>query len=149
WQMPKNCPICDSEVVRLENEAAHRCIGGLYCPAQRMGAILHFASRHAMDINGLGEKLVRQLVDTGLVKTVRDLYRLDQKTLAGLDRMGEKSAENLVNAIQKSKNTTLPRFLYALGISQVGEVTAKQLARHFGDLEPIMEASEEELMQVQ
>lgn len=149
WYMPRQCPVCGSEVVRLENEAAHRCIGGLYCPAQRMGAILHFASRHAMDINGLGEKLVRQLVDTGLVKTVRDLYRLDQKTLAGLDRMGGKSAENLVNAIQKSKNTTLPRFLYALGISQVGEVTAKQLARHFGDLGPIMEASEEELMKVQ
>ncbi len=149
WHMPKHCPVCGSEVVRLANEAAHRCVGGLYCPAQRVGEILHFASRHAMDINGLGDKLVRQLVDTGLVKTVKDLYHLKKEELAELDRMGEKSAENLVNAIQKSRNTTLPRFLYALGISQVGEVTAKQLARHFHDLAPAVKASEEELMKIQ
>lgn len=149
WHMPNRCPVCDSEVVRLANEAAHRCIGGLYCPAQRVGEILHFASRHAMDINGLGDKLVRQLVDTGLVRTVKDLYHLKKEELSGLDRMGEKSALNLVNAIQKSKSTTLPRFLYALGISQVGEVTAKQLARHFHDLAPVMQASEEELMKIQ
>lgn len=149
WHMPKHCPVCGSEVVRLANEAAHRCIGGLYCPAQRVGEILHFASRHAMDINGLGDKLVRQLVDTGLVKTVKDLYHLRKEELAELDRMGEKSAENLVNAIQKSKSTALPRFLYALGISQVGEVTAKQLARHFHDLAPVMKASEDELVKIQ
>jgi DNA ligase (NAD+) len=148
WHMPRTCPQCGSEVLRLPNEAAHRCMGGLYCPAQRMGAILHFASRHALDINGLGEKLVRQLVDTGLVRSVDDLYRIGTQDLLGLERMGEKSAENLLQELQNSRRTTLPRFLHALGISQVGETTAKQLARHFGQLAPIMDASEEELQQI-
>lgn len=148
WHMPKTCPMCGSEVVRLENEAAHHCIGGLYCPAQRMGAILHFASRHAMDIDGLGDKLVAQLVEKGQVKTVADLYHLTKETLVALERMGDKSADNLLAAIEKSKRATLPRFLYALGISQVGEVTAKQLARYFGDLEQLIKASIDELQAV-
>lgn len=149
WHMPKTCPVCGAEVERLENEAAHRCTGGLYCPAQRMGAIEHFASRGAMDIAGLGEKLVQQLVDTERVKTVADLYSLTRDHLIALERMGEKSADNLLRAIEKSKHTTLPRFLYALGIPQVGEATAKQLARHFNDLVPLMAASEEELQRIQ
>lgn len=149
WHMPKTCPVCGAEVERLENEAAHRCTGGLYCPAQRMGAIEHFASRGAMDIAGLGEKLVQQLVDTGLVKTVADLYALTREQLVELERMGEKSADNLLGAIDKSKNTTLPRFLYALGIPQVGEATAKQLARHFNDLAPLLEANEDALQKIQ
>lgn len=149
WHMPKTCPVCGAEVERLENEAAHRCTGGLYCPAQRMGAIEHFASRGAMDIAGLGEKLVQQLVDTGLVKTVADLYALTREQLVELERMGEKSADNLLSAIDKSKNTTLPRFLYALGIPQVGEATAKQLARHFNDLAPLLEANEDALQKIQ
>ncbi len=148
WQMPTACPVCGSEVLRLENEAAHRCMGGLYCAAQRMGAILHFASRHALDIDGLGEKLVQQLVDRELVRTVADLYSLTREQLVALERMGEKSADNLLAAFDRSRNTTLPRFLYALGISQVGEVTAAQLAAHFGDLAPLMAADEEALQQV-
>lgn len=148
WQMPATCPVCGSEVLRLENEAAHRCMGGLYCAAQRTGAILHFASRHALDIDGLGEKLVAQLVERELVQTVADLYALTREQLMGLERMGEKSADNLVGALERSRDTTLPRFLYALGISQVGEVTAAQLAAHFGELAPLMEADEEALQSV-
>lgn len=148
WEMPARCPVCDSEVVRLDGEAAHRCMGGLFCPAQRVGAILHFASRRAMDIEGLGEKLVHQLVDKGWVRTPADLYSLSHERLAGLERMGDKSADKLLAAIDRSRNTTLARFLYALGISQVGEVTAAQLAQHFGDLDPLMEASEEALQAV-
>lgn len=148
WHMPKRCPVCDAEVQRDEDEAAHRCIGGLYCPAQRMGAIEHFACRDAMDIEGLGEKLVSQLVDSGLVKTVADLYQLDRDAVIALERMGEKSADNVLAAIERSKKTTLPRFLFALGIHQVGEVTAKQLAQHFGDLPALMTATEDELQQV-
>jgi len=148
WQMPATCPVCGSEVLRLENEAAHRCMGGLYCAAQRTGAILHFASRHALDIDGLGEKLVAQLVERALVQTVADLYTLTREQLMGLERMGEKSADNLIGALERSRDTTLPRFLYALGISQVGEVTAAQLASHFGDLEPLMAADEEALQSV-
>jgi len=143
--MPKRCPVCGSEIVRAEGEAIARCSGGLYCPAQRKEAIKHFASRRAMDIEGLGDKLVDQLVDRGLVKNVADLYRLDVETLAGLERMGQKSAENLVRAIEASKKTTLARFLFALGIREVGEATAKTLAAHYGDLDPIMAATEEEL----
>jgi DNA ligase (NAD+) len=149
WHMPRKCPECGSEVVREEGEAAHRCMGGLYCPAQRMGALLHFASRRAMDIEGLGDKLVEQLVATGLVKTVADLYSLEVKTLAELERMGEKSAQNLVEMIDKSRVTTLPRLLNALGIPQVGEATALALARHFGDLDPILDASAEALQEVE
>jgi DNA ligase (NAD+) len=148
WHMPGRCPVCGSEVVRLPNEAAHRCMGGLYCPAQQMGAILHFASRHALDIDGLGEKLVAQLVERGLVRTVRDLYHLRREDLLALERMGEKSAQNLLQALEKSRHTTLARLLYALGISQVGEVTARQLAAHFGDLRAVMDASEEELQRI-
>ncbi|MFP4132449.1 MAG: NAD-dependent DNA ligase LigA, partial [Thiohalospira sp.] len=148
WQMPERCPACGSEVVRLDDEAAHRCMGGLYCPAQRMGAILHFVSRRAMDIDGLGEKLVAQLVETERVRTVVDLYRLTASDLLGLERMGEKSTANLLAAIDRSRRTTLPRFLYALGISQVGEVTARALAEHFGDLDALMQADEEALTQV-
>lgn len=140
WHMPAKCPVCGSEVVRVEGEAAHRCVAGLYCPAQRIGALLHFASRRAMDIQGLGDKLVEQLVARGLVKTVADLYRLDQEQLLTLDRMGEKSAHNLLQAIAKSKATTLSRLLNALGIPQVGEATATALVQYFGDLDPLMSA---------
>lgn len=148
WEMPASCPVCGAEVMRVEGEAAHRCMGGLYCPAQRVGALLHFASRKAMDIEGLGDKLVEQLVEYDLVKNVADLYRLDRKELLTLERMGEKSTDKLLAAIERSKDTTLPRLIYALGISQVGQVTATQLARHFGDLAPLMEASEEALTAV-
>ena len=145
WHMPKTCPVCGSEVHREEGEAAHRCMGGLYCAAQRMGAILHFASRHAMDIQGLGDKLVEQLVEKGLVRTVADLYDLDRATLADLERMGEKSAQNLLEQIERSKDTTLARFLNALGIPQVGDATAELLAEHFGTLEALMDADRETL----
>lgn len=148
WQMPDKCPVCGSQVLREEGAVAHRCMGGLICAAQRTGAILHFASRHAMDIEGLGDKLVEQLVEKGVVKTVADLYRLTFDELAALERMGEKSARNLLDQIEKSKNITLARFLNALGIPQVGEATALQLATHFGDLGPIMDASTETLQSV-
>ena len=142
------CPVCGSHVMRLPDEAAVRCSGGLVCPEQRKRAILHFASRRAMDIEGLGEKLVDQLVDGGLVSTPADLYTLGVDTLANLERMAEKSAENVAQAIESSKSTTLQRFIYALGIRNVGEATAKDLARHFGSLKRLMAASEEELQQV-
>jgi DNA ligase (NAD+) len=145
FRMPTKCPVCESEVVREEGESAHRCIGGLYCPAQRMGALLHFASRRALDIEGLGDKLVEQLITQGLVKTVADLYRLKKPALAALERMGEKSAQNLLDQIEKSKVTTLPRLLYALGIPQVGEATALALAQYFGDLAPILAADADSL----
>ncbi|MBS1188708.1 MAG: ligA [Rhodocyclaceae bacterium] len=147
--MPKACPQCGSAVERLPDEAVARCSGGLYCPAQRKQALLHFASRRAMDIEGLGEKLVDQLVDGGLVHSPADLYGLDMATLADLERMGEKSAQNLCAAIAKSRNTTLGRFIYALGIRNVGEATARDLARHFGRLEDIMAADEAKLQEVQ
>ncbi len=140
WRMPKKCPVCGSDVVRESEEAAHRCTGGLYCPAQRMGAILHYSARSAMDIEGLGEKIVEQLVQNKMVRTVADVYRLQQADLAALERMGEKSARNLLEQIEKSKTTTLGRFLYALGIPQVGEATAQQLAEHFGDLDALLDA---------
>ncbi len=142
------CPECGSHVVRLEDEAAVRCTGGLYCPAQRKQALLHFAGRRAMDIEGLGDKLVDQLVDRGLVHTPADVYGLDLETLAGLDRMAEKSAANLLAAIDASKTTTLARFIFALGIRNVGEATAKDLARHFGSLDKLIAAKEDDLMAV-
>ncbi len=142
------CPVCGSKVVREAGEAVVRCTGGLYCPAQRKQALLHFASRRAMDIEGLGEKLVDQLVDQGLVRTAADLYRLDLATLVRLERMAEKSAGNLLAAIDKSKHTSLARFIYALGIPHVGEVTAKDLARHFGSLDALLSADVETLQQV-
>ncbi len=148
YRMPKRCPICNSEVVRVAGEAASRCTGGLYCAAQRMQAILHFASRRAMDIEGLGDKLVEQLVEEGYVQTVADLYGLQVEQLAGLPRMGAKSAANLVHALEKSKSTTWVRFLYALGIRDVGEATTETLARHFGSLKALQEADIETLQQV-
>lgn len=148
FHMPKHCPVCGSDAVREEGEADHRCTGGLFCGAQRKQAILHFAQRRAMDVEGLGEKLVDQLVDAGVVKTLPDLYRLGLASLVALERMGEKSAQNLLAGLEKSKSTTMPRFLFALGIRHVGEATAKDLARHFGKLDGIMEASVEQLLQV-
>lgn len=146
--MPTVCPECGSHVVRLEDEAVARCTGGLICPAQRKQAITHFASRRAMDIEGLGEKLVDQLVERQLVHHLDDIYRLTLPMLAGLERMAEKSAQNVLAAIEKSKATTLPRFIYALGIRNVGEATAKDLAQHFGSLEALMQADIASLMQV-
>jgi DNA ligase (NAD+) len=140
FEMPAACPVCQSRVERIESEAAYRCTGGLYCPAQRKQALLHFASRRAMDIEGLGEKLVDQLVDRGLVRTPADLYRLDAATLAGLERMAEKSAQNLVEAIERSRDCTLARFVFALGIYHVGEEVARIIARHFGDLDAVLAA---------
>lgn len=148
FHLPKQCPICGSEVVRVEGEAVARCSGGLYCGAQRKEAIRHFASRRAMDIEGLGEKLVDQLVEQGLVNDVADLYKLSEEQVAGLERMGEKSAQNLLDALKKSKSTTLPHFLYALGIREVGEATALALANHFGDLGTIEKADVETLQAV-
>jgi DNA ligase (NAD+) len=142
------CPVCGSAIAREEGEVDWRCSGGLFCAAQRKEAILHFAGRRAMDIEGLGDKLVEQLVDGGAVRTLPDLYGLTADQLAGLDRMAAKSAKNLVDALDKSKHTTLPRFLFALGIRHVGEATAKDLARHFGSLDRILEASEPQLLEV-
>jgi DNA ligase (NAD+) len=143
--MPKRCPVCGSDIEKVEGEAVARCTGGLYCEAQRKEAIRHFASRRAMDIEGLGEKLVDQLVERELIEDVAGLYDLDTESLAGLERMGEKSAANLIAALEKSKQTTLDRFLYALGIREVGDATARTLAREFGDLDPLMGATEERL----
>jgi len=148
WNMPKKCPVCGSQVIREPEEAAHRCMGGLVCSAQRMGAILHFASRHAMDVEGLGDKLVQQLVEKGMVQTVADLYQLTKVELANLERMADKSAQNLLDQIEKSKDTTLGRFLLALGIPQVGEATAQLLAEQFGSLDGIMDAGRETLEQI-
>ena len=146
--MPAHCPVCGSAAVRDEGEKDTRCTGGLYCPAQRKQALLHFAGRRALDIEGLGDKLVEQLVDAGLVHTPADLFRLSVATLAGLERMGEKSAENLVAALERARATQLSRFIYALGIRHVGEATARDLARHFGSLEALMAASVEALLEV-
>jgi DNA ligase (NAD+) len=148
FQLPKECPVCGSSVVRNEHEAVARCSGGLFCPAQRKQALLHFASRRAMDIEGLGERLVDQLVDEGLVHTPADLYKLTLKDLSDLERMAEKSAANLLAALDRSRKTTLDRFIYALGVRNAGETTARDFARHFGDLKPLLEASEETLLQV-
>ncbi|TNF62143.1 MAG: NAD-dependent DNA ligase LigA [Burkholderiales bacterium] len=148
FSMPERCPVCGSEAVREEGEADHRCTGGLFCSAQRKQAILHYAQRRAMDIEGLGDKLVDQLVDARVVNSLPDLYRLGLTSLASLDRMAEKSASNLLQALEKSKQTTLPRFLFGLGIRHVGEATARDLARHFGSLDRIMAATVDELLQV-
>jgi DNA ligase (NAD+) len=147
YEFPRTCPVCGSAVVKNEDEAVHRCSGGLYCPAQRKQSLLHFASRRAMNIEGLGERLVDQLVDKELVRSPADLYRLSTEKLEGLDRMGEKSAANLIKELHRSRHTTLERLIYALGIRNVGETMARDLARHFGDLEPLARASEEELLQ--
>lgn len=147
-KLPNSCPVCSSAIERLEGEAAARCTGGLYCLAQRIEAIKHFAARKAMDIEGLGDKLIEQLVDTALVHSVADVYALTVEQLASLERMGEKSAMNLMAALTKSKRTTFARFLFALGIREVGEVTAKNLATHFRTLPALMQASVEEFLTV-
>ncbi|MEO8566835.1 MAG: NAD-dependent DNA ligase LigA, partial [Betaproteobacteria bacterium] len=146
--MPSRCPECGSAVVRLPDEAIARCSGGLVCPAQRKGALLHFAGRRAMDIEGLGDKLVDQLVDADIVRTPADIYKLGVAALAGLERMADKSAANVFAAIDKSRRTTLARFIYALGIRHVGETTAKDLARHFGNLDALEGADEASLLEV-
>lgn len=148
FAMPTHCPECDSQIARSADEAIARCTGGLYCPAQRKQALIHFAARRAMDIEGLGDKLVEQLVEAGLVHSPADIYGLSVETLAGLERMGEKSAQNLVAAIGKSKTTTLGRFIFALGIRNVGESTARDLAKHFAQLDPLLAADADALQQV-
>jgi DNA ligase (NAD+) len=148
FTMPHKCPICGSDAVREEDEVDYRCTGGLFCAAQRKEAILHFAARRAVEVEGLGDKLVEQLVDANLIRTLPDLYKLGFTTLVGLDRMAEKSARNIVDALEKSKETTLPRFLFGLGVRHVGESTAKDLAKHFGKLDSIMDATEAELLEV-
>jgi DNA ligase (NAD+) len=147
-ELPAHCPVCGSDVIRPEGEAVARCTGGLICAAQRKESLRHFASRSAMNIEGLGPKVIDQLVDAGMVRTPADLYRLSQGIVAGLDRKGEKSAAKLIAAITASKQTTLARFLYAIGIRKVGEATAQALARHFGDINNLAGASVEELQQV-
>lgn len=149
FTLPAVCPVCASPIVRVEAEAIARCSGGwTKCAAQRKGGLAHFVSRRAMDIEGLGEQLIEQLVDKGLVTTAADLYRLDTATLAALERMALKSAQNVVDALQKSKSTTLARFIYALGIRHVGEATAKDLAHHFGNLDALLQTTEEQLLAV-
>jgi DNA ligase (NAD+) len=140
--------VCGSSAVREEGEADYRCTGGLFCGAQRKEAILHFAHRRAVEVDGLGDKLVEQLVDANIIRTLPDLYKLGLTALANLDRMADKSATNLLQAIEESKKTTLPRFVFGLGIRHVGEATAKELARHFGKLDAIMDATEEQLVGV-
>jgi DNA ligase (NAD+) len=146
--MPKVCPVCGSRVARLEDEAVWRCTGGMFCPAQRKQALLHFASRRAMNIEGLGDKLVEQLVDTHIVNNPAALYKFGLLAIINLERMGEKSAVNLLAAIEHSKHTTLARFIFALGIRNVGEATAKDLAQHFGSLDNLLAADMESLQQV-
>jgi len=148
FTMPRKCPVCGSDAVREEGEADYRCTGGLFCGAQRKEAILHYAHRRAVEVEGLGDKLVEQLVDANIIRTLPDLYKLGLTALAGLERMAEKSANNLLEALEKSKQTTLPRFLFGLGIRHVGEATAKELARHFGKLDAVMDATEEQLLEV-
>jgi len=148
FKMPSQCPVCGSEAVRVEGEAATFCTGGLFCGAQRKQAIKHFVSRKAMNIDGLGERLVEQLVDEGLVNDISDLYSLTIKKVSDLERMAQKSAENLITAVEKSKITTLARFIFSLGIHDVGETTAQTLANYFGDLKKIENATEEELLKI-
>ena len=148
FTMPSHCPVCDSLALRDEGEADYRCTGGLFCSAQRKQAILHFAHRRAVEVDDLGEKLVDQLVDAGLVNTLPDLYKLGFSQLAVLERMAEKSANNLLASLERSKQTTLPRFVFGLGIRHVGEATAKELARHFGGMDAIMNAGIDQLLTV-
>lgn len=145
---PDTCPVCDSQVEKLADEAVARCTGGLICAAQRKQALKHFASRKALDIDGLGDKLIDQLVDADLVKSPADFFHLQISNLIGLERMAEKSASKLLNSLEASKNTTLPKFLYALGIREVGESTANNLAMHFHNLNNVMQASTEALQEV-
>ena len=148
FTMPRVCPVCGSSAVREADEVDYRCTGGLFCGAQRKEAILHFAHRRAVEVDGLGDKLVEQLVDANIIRTLPDLYKLGLTALANLDRMADKSALNLLDALEKSKQTTLARFVFGLGIRHVGEATAKELARHFGKLDAIMDATEEQLLAV-
>ena len=148
FEMPTVCPECGSHILKQADEAVARCTGGLFCPAQRKQAITHFASRCAMDIEGLGDKLVDQLVEANLVHTLADIYQLDLNTLSSLERMGEKSARNLLDALESSKKTSLARFIYALGMRNVGEATGKDLAKHFGSLGALMQADTEKLLEV-
>jgi DNA ligase (NAD+) len=148
FHMPRACPVCNSAAARERGGMDYRCTGGVFCPAQRKQALLHFAGRRAMDIEGLGDKLVEQLVDQGIVLSLPGLYKLGVAKLAALDRMAEKSAQNIIDALEKSKTPTLARFLFSLGIRQVGETTAKDLARHFGTLDKLMGASIEQLLEV-
>ncbi len=146
--LPEHCPVCGAQIERADDQAAARCSGGVSCSAQRKQAIKHYASRKAMDIDGLGDKLVELLVDKGLLAQLADLYRLEHARVAGLERMGDRSADNLLAAIESSKQTTLARFLYSLGIREVGEATAAALAKHFLTLDAICAAEVEELQQV-
>ena len=148
FTMPTECPVCGSHIKKQEDEAVARCTGGIFCAAQRKQAMIHFASRKAMDIEGFGDKLVEQLVDSNLANNLADIYRLDFHALTNLDRMAEKSAQNIIDALEKSKKTTLARFIYALGIRNVGEATAKDLARYFGNVEAVQDANIEQLQQV-
>ena len=145
---PTNCPVCDSQIIRIEGEAVARCTGGLFCAAQRKEALKHFVSRKAMDIDGVGGKLIEQLVDRELIHTPADLFKLDLITLTRLERMGAKSAENALNSLEKAKSTTLARFIFALGIREVGEATALNLANHFKTLDALKAADLEQLQQV-
>ncbi len=147
-KMPRRCPVCNSEVIQQSGQAAYRCVGGLICAAQRKEAIKHYASRKAMDIEGLGDKLVEQMVEQGLIESIADLYHLQLEQVAGLERMAEKSARNLLAALEKTRTTSLARFIYALGIREVGEATAEALASHFGELEAMMDATIEDLQLV-
>lgn len=148
FEMPETCPVCGSDIERIEGEAVMRCTGGLVCKAQRKQSLMHFASRRAMDIEGLGSKLIDQLVEKNMVNSVADLFRLEKDDLVGLERMGELSADNLLRQLDSSRKPPLDRLLYALGIREVGEVTATSLARHFGSLSALAEASEEDLVEV-
>ena len=145
---PTNCPVCDSQIIRIEGEAVARCTGGLFCAAQRKEALKHFVSRKAMDIDGVGGKLIEQLVDRELIHTPADLFKLDLTTLTRLERMGVKSAENALNSLEKAKSTTLARFIFALGIREVGEATALNLANHFKTLDELKAADLDQLQQV-
>lgn len=145
---PTHCPVCDSPAIRAEGEAVVRCSGGLICPAQVKEAIKHFVSRKAMDVDGLGDKLVEQLVERGHIVSLADLYDLNVEQLASMERMGEKSANNVINALEQSKQTTFERFIYALGIREVGEATARNLAKHFGDIPALLEADESRLQKI-
>ncbi len=147
-RLPSHCPVCGSEIIKTDEEAIARCSGALYCPAQRKQSIKHFASRKAMDIKGLGDKLVEALVDQDLIRTPADLFSLTREQLSDLERMGEKSAQNLLNALSKSKKTSFNRFIYSLGIREVGEANALNLANHFGTLDALMSARETELLEV-
>ncbi|VFS05672.1 NAD-dependent DNA ligase LigA [Citrobacter koseri] len=147
-EFPTHCPVCGSDVERVEGEAVARCTGGLICGAQRKESLKHFVSRRAMDVDGMGDKIIDQLVEKEYVHTPADLFRLTAGKLTGLDRMGPKSAQNVVNALEKAKETTFARFLYALGIREVGEATAAGLAAYFGTLEALEAASIDELQKV-